>query len=109
MAVNVLAGVRRLKSAGIEARQAEAIVETIHEAVTEGTVTKGDLKADQAELRADMQEGFANCKAYMREGFASCKAYMRENFATKADLYRALLLVVIGQTALIVGLLKLLP
>ena len=32
-----------------------------------------------------------------------------KDFATKADLYRALLLVVIGQTALIVGLLKLLP
>ena len=32
-----------------------------------------------------------------------------EAVATRADLYRALLLVVIGQTALIVGLLKLLP
>ena len=133
MAINALADVRRLKSAGVETKQAEAIVETIHETVTEGTVTKGDLKAGLAELRtdlkadqADLQAGLAELrtdmkadlsakadKADLETGFASHKADMREGFATKGDLLRLGLalagLIVVGFGAVLAMLARMLP
>ncbi|MCY4453237.1 MAG: hypothetical protein OXC01_14900 [Immundisolibacterales bacterium] len=51
------AAVRGLEAAGIDTKHAEAIVETMRDARTADTdqlATKADLKADLAELRADL-------------------------------------------------------
>ena len=45
---------RKLKAAGIEEAQAEAIVQSMAEAFDDSGATKADLKAAIAEVKADM-------------------------------------------------------
>jgi hypothetical protein len=45
---------RKLKAAGIEEAQAEAIVQSMAEAFDDSVATKADLKAAIAEVKADM-------------------------------------------------------
>ena len=45
---------RKLKAAGIEEAQAEAIVQSMAEAFDDSVATKADLKAVIAEVKADM-------------------------------------------------------
>ena len=57
-AFNTIAEVQRLRDAGFEQRQAEAITLSIHSGVTGGVATKADLdllKADIDLLKADIE------------------------------------------------------
>ena len=53
-AFDTLEAVETLREAGVEEKQAKAIARTMRDAVTEGVVTKADLRAAVAELKADM-------------------------------------------------------
>ncbi len=54
VAFNPLALARRLKDAGMDESQAEAVADGLHEAVTENVATKADLAAVEKTLRAEM-------------------------------------------------------
>ena len=59
---DTLHAAKALTAAGFEARQAEAITDTIREAFTESVATKADIaavKADIADLRAEMKADIA--------------------------------------------------
>ena len=51
---NPLALARRLKDAGMDEPQAEAVADNLHEAVTENVATKADIAAVGKTLRAEM-------------------------------------------------------
>ena len=51
---DTLHAAKALTAAGFEARQAEAITDTIREAFTESVATKADIAALRAELKADI-------------------------------------------------------
>ncbi len=53
-AFNPLALARRLKDAGMDELQAEAVADGLHEAVTENVATKADLAAVEKTLGAEM-------------------------------------------------------
>ena len=52
MTIDTLAYARRLEAAGVASEQAEAHAEAARDAVTENAVTKADLRAVVAELKA---------------------------------------------------------
>ena len=54
IAFDTLKASRKLKAAGIEEAQAEAIVQSMAEAFDDSVATKADLKAAIAEVKADM-------------------------------------------------------
>ena len=55
-AFNTIAEVQRLRDAGFEQTQAEAITLSIHSGVTGGVATKADLEVQSAETRAEIAE-----------------------------------------------------
>ena len=73
------AAVKSLTGAGFDTMQAEAITDTLRDAVTESVATKGDVavlgpRLDRIATRKDL-EAFAT-KADLDAGFASLKADM---------------------------------
>ncbi len=117
---------RRLKAAGVDEAQAEAHAEAVRDAVTEGVATKDDLdkgigavKADVVRLedrmatKADLDEGLGALKADVAElkiDMAELRAEFKTDVANlETRLVRFVLAIAVGQAALIVGLLKLLP
>ena len=81
---DTLSYARRLKAAGVAEAQAEAHAEAVRDAITQGVATKADLDS----LETQIEKRFANLEVRL----------VRFVFAVAA-----------GQTALVVGLLKLLP
>jgi uncharacterized protein involved in exopolysaccharide biosynthesis len=72
---------RDLKAAGVDARQAEAIVTTMAEAFDDAVATKAnltevkaDLKADIAAVKADLKAEIAAVKADLMQEIAGLKA-----------------------------------
>ena len=72
---------RDLKAAGVDARQAEAIVTTMAEAFDDAVATKAnlaavkaDLKADIAAVKADLKTDIAEVKADLMQELAGLKA-----------------------------------
>lgn len=57
--IDTLRFANRLKEAGVEPRQAEAMSRTINDELTEGVVTKHDLDAAVAELKHESAAKFA--------------------------------------------------
>ena len=55
-AFNTIAEVQRLRDAGFEQTQAEAITLSIHSGVTGGVATKADIEVQSAETRAEIAE-----------------------------------------------------
>ncbi len=112
-AFDTLKATKLLKASGFEETQAEAVVATVRDAVSDNVATKadmGELRAEmgalRAELKADMGELRAEFKADMGELRAELKADIAE---LRASMYRMVLttsLAVIGAT---VSLVKLLP
>ena len=84
---------RDLKAAGVDARQAEAIVTTMAEAFDDAVATKAnlaevktDLKAEIAAVRADLKAEIAAVKADLKAEIAAAKAdLMQELAGLKAD------------------------
>ena len=73
---------RDLKAAGVDARQAEAIVTTMAEAFDDAAATKANLAEVKAELKADI----AAVKADLKAEIAAFKAdLMQEIAGLKAD------------------------
>ena len=81
-----------LKAAGIEAKQAEAIVHTMAGAFEETVATKADLaklessvKTDMANLKAELKAEIAEVRTELKQDIAEVKAELKGT-ATKADL-----------------------
>ena len=73
---------RDLKAAGVDARQAEAIVTTMAEAFDDAVATKANL----AEVKADLKADIAAVKADLKAEIAAFKAdLMQEIAGLKAD------------------------
>ena len=83
--------VNALKQAGFEEAQAEAVVNTMGEALGGNVATKADLAAVQAKLEADI---------------AGVRTEVAEQFTA---LYRQLWLMAVGIVGLTVTLVKLIP
>ena len=78
---------RDLKAAGVDARQAEAIVTTMAEAFDDAVATKANLAAVKADLKADI----AAVKAELKTDIAEVKAELKTDIAeVKADLMQEL-------------------
>ncbi len=95
-AIDTYAAVKKFEQAGLNAQQAEAVVEVINGAAGE-QVTKKDLDQGLARCatKEDLEQGLARCatKEDLEQGLARCatKEDLRremERFATKEDLAR---------------------
>jgi uncharacterized protein involved in exopolysaccharide biosynthesis len=74
---------RDLKAAGVDARQAEAIVTTMAGAFDDAAATKANL----AEVKADLKAEIAAVKADLKAEIAAVKADLKAEIAAfKADL-----------------------
>ena len=62
-----------LKAAGIEAKQAEAIVHTMAGAFEDTVATKADLKIEIGAVRSDLKTEIAAVKAELKQDIASVK------------------------------------
>ena len=92
---DTLSYARRLKAAGVAEAQAEAHAEAVRDAITQGVATKADLDS----LEARIEKRFATLETQIEKRFANLEV----------RLVRFVFAVAAGQTALVVGLLKLLP
>lgn len=92
---DTLKAVEGLEAAGMDARHAKAVVNTVAEAFSDTVATKADIAALEASTKADI----ADLKAEM----ANLRADMSN---LKAEMFRALWIQGGGIVALIVGLLK---
>jgi len=52
---DTMAAVRRLRNAGLDERQAEAITETVRDGITGGVTTRADLTRLETELKAELR------------------------------------------------------
>ena len=62
-AFDTLKAVETLREAGIEEAHAKAIANTMRDAVTDGVVTKADLRTAVTDLKADLRTAVAELKA----------------------------------------------
>ena len=67
LAFDTLATARRLKKVGMEESQAEAVAESLRDAVTGSVATKQDLDAAKAELRQEIVAHRAETAAHKAE------------------------------------------
>jgi hypothetical protein len=118
--IDTLKFARSLSDAGMDPRQAEALVRGLSEADTSDFATKADvgevrtevagLRADMAELRTEQKGEISDLRTETRTGFASVRAEMGE---LKAEMFRFMYLQAVGviglSTGLTVALIKLLP
>ena len=91
LAFDTYKAVTALKQAGFEEAQAEAVVNTMGEALGGNVATKADLAAVQAKLEADI---------------AGVRTEVAEQFTA---LYKQLWLMAVGIVGLTVTLVKLIP
>ena len=98
LAFDTLTAARRLKKVGMEEAQAEAIAESLRDAVTGSVATKQDLDAAKAELR----EEIAALKTEFREEIASVKAEATAHRAETRAL-KWLMAFLVGLTVMMVG------
>ena len=77
-AFDTLAAARRLKNVGMEEPQAEAIAESLRDAVTGSVATKQDLEAVEAKIR----EKIATVEWSLKEEIATVERSLKEEIAT---------------------------
>ena len=94
--------VTALKQAGFEEAQAEAVVNTMGEALGGNVATKADL----TEVRAALEGNLAAVKAKLETDIAAVRTDMAEQFVA---LYKQLWLMAVGIVGLTVTLVKLIP
>lgn len=87
--------VRRLRDAGFEERQAEALVEGLGEMDTAQLATEADLKEATGLLRADLKSDIAQLRNEMSD--------------LRTEMWKMQFTTIAASTALIVGILKLFP
>jgi molecular chaperone GrpE (heat shock protein) len=115
--IDTLKFAKRLTDAGMDRRQAEALVEGLNEADTSEFATRadiGDVKAEIGDVRAEIAEVKAEMAAFRRETKAEFAAVRSETKADiKAELFRFMYVQAMGVVGLTVGLtvalIKLLP
>lgn len=125
--IDTLKFARSLADAGMDRRQAEALVQGLSDADTSDFATKADvgevkaevagLRADMAELRAELKGEIADLRVETRTEFAAVRTEMGELKAEmgelKAEIFRFMYLQAMGIVGLTVGLtvtlIKLLP
>jgi len=108
--------VMALKQAGFEEAQAEAVVNTMGEALGGNVATKADLtevravlEADMVAVKADIEQLRSETKADLaavRADMETLRADMAEQFTV---LYKQLWLMAVGIVGLTVTLVKLIP
>lgn len=112
--------VTALKQAGFEEAQAEAVVNTMGEALAGNVATKADLtevraaleadlaavKADLEQLRTETKADLAAVQAKLEADIAGVRTDMAEQFTA---LYKQLWLMAVGIVGLTVTLIKLIP
>ena len=127
LAFDTYKAVTALKQAGFEEAQAEAVVNTMGEALGGNVATKADLtevraalEADMTAMKADLETDIAAVKAdieqlrsetkadlaTMRADMETLRADMAEQFTA---LYKQLWLMAVGIVGLTVTLVKLIP
>ena len=126
--IDTLKFARSLSDAGMDRRQAEALVQGLSDADTSDFATKadvGELRADIAELRAELKGDMAGLRVELKGEIAELRIELKgesaelrtetrtESAALKAELFRFLYLQTMGiiglTTGLTVTLIKLLP
>jgi hypothetical protein len=133
--IDTLKFARSLSDAGMDRRQAEALVQGLSDADTSDFATKADvgevraevaaLRADMAELRAELKGEIAGLRVELKGEIAELRIELKgesaelrtetrtESAALKAELFRFLYLQTMGiiglTTGLTVTLIKLLP
>jgi len=98
LAFDTLKASRTLQAAGFDEGQAEAVVNTLGEALGGNVATKADLTEVRAALEADI--------AAVRTELATVRADLADQFAA---LYKQLWLMAVGIVGLTVTLGKLIP
>ncbi len=101
--------VMALKQAGFEEAQAEAVVNTMGEALGGNVATKADLTEVRAVLEADMvavKADIEQLRSETKADLAAVRADMAEQFTA---LYKQLWLMAVGIVGLTVTLVKLIP
>jgi hypothetical protein len=114
MAIDTLKVARRLREAGFTEPQAEAVVGAVQEATIAGDLaTKADLeplRAETAELRAEVKAEIAELRAEVRADIADLRSEMRQSAlrleakleAIKADILNRVFSLILG--ALVVNI-----
>ena len=105
LAFDTYKAVTALKQAGFEEAQAEAVVNTMGEALGGNVATKADLTEVRAALEADIAAVKTDLAA-VRTEMETLRADMAEQFAA---LYKQLWLMAVGIVGLTVTLVKLIP
>ena len=99
---------QKLTEAGVDADEADAIVEVMGDA-TSPLVTQENLRGELAEFRADIRAEFAEFRAEIRAEFTEFGAELRADMKDmRAEFYRAMVIqtgVFAGIVAAIVALL----
>ena len=98
LAFDTLTAARRLKKVGMEESHAEAVAESLRDAVTGSVATKQDLDAAKAEVRQEI----TTAKAEVREEMAAVKV---EVAAVKAETrsLKWLMAFIVGLLGVLVG------
>lgn len=122
--IDTLKFARSLSEAGMDPRQAEALVRGLSDADTSDFATKADigevrvevagLRSDMAELRAELKGEIAELRAELKGEVAELRTETRtDSAALKAEMFRFMYLQAMGivglTTGLTVTLVKLLP
>ena len=101
--------VTALKQAGFEETQAEAVVNTMGEALSGTVATKADLTEVRAALEADVAAVQAKLEADIAAVRTEMAALRADTSAQFAALYKHLWLMAVGIVGLTVTLVKLIP
>ena len=105
-AFDTLHAAKRLRESGFADAQAEAVVATVHDAITGGVASKADLaeleaarKSDSVELEATFKSAMANLRAEFKSDLAELKS----------DIYKQLWIVAAFVVSAVVAAIKFLP
>ena len=105
-AFDTLHAAKRLRESGFADAQAEAVVSTVHDAITGGVASKADLaeldaarKSDSVELEATFKSNMANLRAEFKSDLAELKS----------DIYKQLWIVAAFVVSAVVAAIKFLP
>ncbi len=103
-AFDTLKAARDLEAAGIDSRQAEAIVSTIRQS-GDAVATKSDLEAVRIAMSADVE----GARIALRADLDTARSAMRADLAElKSDMLKVAIGIVIANVGLTVTLIKLL-
>ena len=109
LAFDILTAPRRLKKVGMEESHAEAVAESLRDAVTGSVATKQDLDAAKAEVRQEITAVKAEVtavEARLREEITTANAEVREEMAAvKAETrsLKWLMAFIVGLLGVLVG------